>query len=169
MKIWNLEKSTRIFVHQRCVEKRHKIKKKGLPHFFSLHVHANCFRQLFGWMHKTSVRVSVSDAQYGLVCKLYPSWLNQCTNAATAKDSRDGHGHAHARYISTTTKPLPNSATNSDYDTLTLSLSRYFILKANQINLSQSVTWPLIEAKQRNDKSHAPPTATVTDKSRGMS
>jgi hypothetical protein len=30
------------------------------------------------------------------------------------------HAHAHASFISTTTKPLPDSATNTDYDTLTL-------------------------------------------------
>jgi hypothetical protein len=29
------------------------------------------------------------------------------------------HAHAHARFISTTTKPLPDSATNTDYVTLT--------------------------------------------------
>jgi hypothetical protein len=28
--------------------------------------------------------------------------------------------HAHASFISTTTKPLPDSATNTDYDTLTM-------------------------------------------------
>ncbi len=27
------------------------------------------------------------------------------------------HAHAHASFISTTTKPLPDSATNTDYDT----------------------------------------------------
>jgi hypothetical protein len=28
--------------------------------------------------------------------------------------------HAHASFVSTTTKPLPDSATNTDYDTLTM-------------------------------------------------
>ncbi len=30
------------------------------------------------------------------------------------------HARAHASFISTTTKPLPDSATNTDYDTLTM-------------------------------------------------
>ncbi len=30
------------------------------------------------------------------------------------------HAHAHASFISTTTKPLPDLATNTDYDTLTM-------------------------------------------------
>jgi hypothetical protein len=30
------------------------------------------------------------------------------------------HAHAHANFISPTTQPLPNSAANTDYDTLTM-------------------------------------------------
>jgi hypothetical protein len=30
------------------------------------------------------------------------------------------HAHAHASFMSTTTKPLPDLATNTDYDTLTM-------------------------------------------------
>ncbi len=33
------------------------------------------------------------------------------------------HAHAHASFISKTTKPLPDSATNTDYDTLTMTAS----------------------------------------------
>ncbi len=53
----------------------------------------------------------------------------RCINFKTATDATvqlwcqqlgHAHAHAHASFISTTTKPLPDSATNTDYDTLTL-------------------------------------------------
>ncbi len=50
------------------------------------------------------------------------SALGTCTRDSHTHMVYDdhAHAHAHARFISTTTKPLPDSATNTDYVTLTL-------------------------------------------------
>ncbi len=42
-----------------------------------------------------------------------------CERKYVSKPS-NAHAHAHASFISTTTKPLPDSATNTNYDTLTM-------------------------------------------------
>jgi hypothetical protein len=65
-------------------------------------------------MNGLTVKDGDSDSILALISLLW--------DRRQAKSSQYDHAHAHAHaiFISTTTKPLPDSATNTDYVTLTL-------------------------------------------------